>query len=231
MTRDYEAASKASAASDHARAITLLRTVVEDGKDRPIQVKARKLLEEIEKKAARDAEAAGDLALQGKKKEAVAAYTRLNRDFPGTLAARQGRQTLTKLVSKAEAPSDDRQRQAADLLNQAKQDYRGQRYLICLDRCEMLADGYADLPEAKEAGKLAEQIKDNPEWTRTACDQLGERLAVLYLALADSWLKKGKPQQAEFYLERVVKLFPGSRQAELAQARLARLRGAPETRK
>ena len=50
---------------------------------------------------------------------------------------------------------------------------------------------------------------------------------MLYLSLADSWLKKGQPQQAIFYLERVIKMFPGSRQAEAAQVRLTRLRGAP----
>jgi thioredoxin-related protein len=228
MTRDFETAQKALAASDHARAVTLLRNVVEDGRSRPVQVQARKLLEKLEKKAAEEARKAGDLAGAGQTDEAIAAYNRLGRDFPGTLAARQGKQAVMKLASRAEAGRDDRKKQAADLLGQAREDYKGQRFLICLDRCEMLAGEYADLPEAKEAGKLAEQIKDNPEWMRRACDQLGERLAVLYLALADSWLKKGQPQQGIFYLQRVVKLFPGTRHAEMAQVRLAQLRGHPE---
>ena len=47
--------------------------------------------------------------------------------------------------------------------------------------------------------------------------------------LADPWLTRGQPQQGVFYLERVVKTFPGTRQAEVAQVKLARLQG-PSTR-
>ena len=36
---------------------------------------------------------------------------------------------------------------------------------------------------------LAEQIKDNPEYTKQACDQLGQRLAVLYLAPPPAFLQ------------------------------------------
>src|SRR5262249_25641435 len=41
MTRDYEAAAQAIAGSDYARAIALLKAVVEDGKSRAIQLRAR----------------------------------------------------------------------------------------------------------------------------------------------------------------------------------------------
>ena len=44
-----------------------------------------------------------------------------------------------RLASQSESGGEDRPRQAADLLAQAKQDYRNQRFLICLDRCEILA--------------------------------------------------------------------------------------------
>ena len=64
---------------------------------------------------------------------------------------------------------------ARELLAQARQDYRTQQYLCCLDRCELLADAYADTEEAKEATELAAKIKDNPEWARRACDQMGDR--------------------------------------------------------
>ena len=46
-------------------------------------------------------------------------------------------------------------------------------------------------------------------------------------ALADTWLRKGQPQQAVFYLERVVQTFPNSRHAETAQVRLSQIQGAP----
>ncbi len=54
---------------------------------------------------------------------------------------------------------------------------------------------------------------------------MGERLGTLYLTLAETWLKKGQPQQAIFYLERIVQTFPNTRNADLAQARLAQIQG------
>ena len=48
MTRDYQAATKAIAESDYGRAIALLKGIVEDGKNRPIQVKARQLMDDLE---------------------------------------------------------------------------------------------------------------------------------------------------------------------------------------
>jgi thioredoxin-like negative regulator of GroEL len=227
MSRDFEAAARAISAGDLARAVTLLRGVVEDGKERPVQTRARQMLASLEQKAAEAVRKAKDLADQGKVGDALEAFNQLGRDFPGSLAARQGRQLALKLTSKAAASAEQRRRQASEQLEQAREDYKNQRYLMCLDRCELLAGDYADLPEAREASKLAEQIKDNPEWSRQACDQLGDRLGVLYLALADTWLRKGQPQQAIFYLQRIVKMFPGSQHAEKAQVTLARLRGAP----
>lgn len=230
MTRDYEAAVKAIEANDPGRALTLLRSVAEDGKDRPIQARSREMIAELEKRAAAEAAAAAALASNGRPDEAAAAYERLDRTFPGTLAARQGRQALASLTNKAAAGDQDRARQAAELLEQARKDYQAGRYLICLDRCELLSETYADVAASKDATKLAEQIKDNPEWTRQACDQLSERLGLLYISLADSWLRKGQPQQAVYYLDRVVKMAPTARLVEQAQTRLTRLRGAPEAK-
>ncbi len=71
------------------------------------------------------------------------------------------------------------------------------------------------------------EIKSNPEFLKSACNQLGDRLAVMTLALAESLLKKGQPQEAIFYLEKVMQTYPDSRHAEAAQTRLAAIRGLP----
>jgi tetratricopeptide (TPR) repeat protein len=227
MKRDFEGAGQAIASADYAKAISLLKNVVEDGKSRPVQVRARKTLEELEKQAAERAAKARELADKGQTTEAIAELDQLTKVYPGTLAARRGTQLRAQLVSKAGAANDERKRLAAELLRQAREDYRNRHYLCALDRCEDISNRFADLPEATAADQLAAEIKDNPEWTKKASEQLGERLCLLYLSLADTWLKKGQPQQAIYYLERVTKLFPGTRHAELAQVRLARLRGSP----
>jgi tetratricopeptide (TPR) repeat protein len=227
MTRDFQEAGKAIAASDFAKAIALLKNVVEDGKDRPVQVRARQVLQDLEKQAAERSEQARQLAEKGKTADAIAAANEVARVYAGTQAAREGRQLVATLAGRAEAGPEQRARRAAELLRLARDDYKSQQFLCCLDRCELLSSQFTDLPEAAEADQLAEEIKSNPEWTKQACEQLTERLSVLYLALADTMLKKGQPQQAVFYLERIVKDYPNTRHAEAARVRLARLQGRP----
>jgi thioredoxin-related protein len=120
-----------------------------------------------------------------------------------------------------------RRRRARELLDQARDDSREGRFLCALDRCELLAAQYGDLPEAADASQLAVEIKSNPEWAKKTCDQLVDRLGSLYLGLAESLVRQGKPQQAVFYLELVIQTCPNSRHVEAAQARLSLIQGAP----
>jgi thiol-disulfide isomerase/thioredoxin len=234
MSRDYEEAGKAVAASDYPRAVGLLKKVAQDGKERPVQGKARRLLQDIEEQAAGRLARARQLADKGPATEAAAAVTEVTSAFAGTQAAAEGARLLAGLTAhpevKPEVKEVPRSRRARALLAQAREDYRAQQYVWCLNRCEALAADYADLPEAGEARDLAAEIKDNPEWLRQACDGLTDQLGGLYLSLADTWLRKGQPQQAILCLERVLQTLPGTRQAEAAQVRLAQIQGQPAAR-
>jgi tetratricopeptide (TPR) repeat protein len=230
MKRDYESAGKAIGSSDYARAIALLRNVVQDGKDRPVQVKATQLLQDLEQQAAGRLARARQLADKGQTTEAIDTVTELVRVFAGTQAATEGGQMLTALAKKPEIKDGQRTRRARELLAEAREDYRTQQYLLCLHCCEVLARAFGDLPEGAEAAQLAGEIKNNPERLRQAADMAGEQLGSLYLSLAETCLKKGQPQQAALWLERVVQTLPNTRQADAAQMRLAQLQGQPATR-
>jgi thioredoxin-like negative regulator of GroEL len=230
MVRDYQAASKAIAASDYARAIALLKGITEDGQERPIQLKSRQLLQDLEQQAAGRLARAKQLDDKGQPLEAMEVLTELVRVFPGTQAATEAGQMLSTLAAKPEIKQVQRSKRARELLAQAREDYRTQQYLCCLDRCEVLAGSYADLSEGAEAIQLASEIKSNPEWLRKACDDLSERLGMMLLAQAETWLKKGQPAQAVSCLERVMQAFPGTRQAEAASVRLAQIQGQPTRR-
>jgi thioredoxin-like negative regulator of GroEL len=230
MTRDYEAASKAIASSDYARALALLRAIIEDGQQRPVQVKSRQLLQDLEQQAAGRMARAKQLVEKGQTTEAMETLTELVRVFAGTQAATEGGQLLTGLGTSHEAANQQRKRRARELLALAREDYRTQQYLGCLNRCDVLTGSFPDLPEGVEALQLAAEIKNNPDWMRQACDTLSDQLGMLYLSLADTWLKKGQPEQAAICLERIVQTLPGSRQAEAAQVRLAQIQGQPPTR-
>jgi hypothetical protein len=227
MSRDFDDASKAVAKADFARAVALLHNILEDGKDRPTQVQARRLLQDIEEQAAGRCAKAKELIDDGKVAQAIESVAETLHLFAGTKAARDGSQMLVSLASRSSGASTPRAQAARELLAQAREDYDHKEFVRCLDRCETLVTAYADLPEGTEAGKLATEIKSNPDITRQLCEQMGDRMSVLYLTLAEGWLKKGQPQQAVFYLERVVQTFPNSRHAEVAQVRLAQIQGAP----
>ena len=132
---------------------------------------------------------------------------------------------LTSLAMKPEFRRQQRLRRAAELLAQAKDEYRTRQFFNCLEKCEMIATDYTDLPEAAEASKIADEIKANPQLMARACNNLNERLTSMYLSLADAWLKKGKANEAAVCLEKVQQLSPGSHHAQIAQVKLSQLQG------
>jgi thiol-disulfide isomerase/thioredoxin len=135
--------------------------------------------------------------------------------------------TLSKLGTKPGLNGQQRMVEAHELLAQAREDYRTQQFLCCLDRCERLVFSYPDLPEGAEARQLSAEIKNNPEWMRQVCEAMSDRLGLWYLALAEGLIKQEQAPQAMFYLERILLACPGSRHAETAQSKLAQLKGQP----
>lgn len=230
MTRDYQAAVKAIADADYGRAIALLKGVMEDNKNRPIQVKAQQLLQDLDQRALERYVRAKQLQDKGQTADAIETVTDLLRQYPGTHAAADASQLLKSLLDQPDVRAQQRTRRARELLTQARDDYKAQQFLCCMERCEVLANTYPDLAEGVEAIQLANDIKNNPEWMRQACETLSERLGLLYLSLAETWLKKGQPQQAMLCLERVIQTFPGTRQADAAQQRLDQISGHPTRR-
>jgi thioredoxin-related protein len=225
MLRDFQESAKAIVASDYARAIVLLKGITQDGKERSVQVKARQVLQDLEQQAAGRLARAKTLHDRGQSAEAADALADLLKSFAGTQAAADGSALLSSLAARPELRDQQRSRRARELLAQAKDDYRTQQYLGCLERCELLTTGYADLPEGVEAQQLAGEIKDNPDLLSRACESLNQRMGVMCLTLAESWAKKGQPQQAQVYLEKALQVAPGTRQAQVAQTKLAQLRG------
>lgn len=230
MQRDLQNAMRWAAAGDHVRAIPALRGIVEDGKGRPLQQSAQKLLDEIEQKAVDRLGRARELADKGHNSEAVELLTETVRLFPGLTTSREASDLLTKMAQVTEFRATQRSRRARELLTQAQEFYRSKDYIPCLDRCEVLQNHYSDLIEGQEAALMSQEIKGNTEWLQNAADTMSDRLGSLYLALADNLVKRGQVQRAEFYLQRVIQAFPGSRHAETAQLRLGQLTGTQQPR-
>lgn len=228
MIRDYHAANKALATPDYAKAVTLLKGILEDGKNRPIQSKAKALFETIEQQAAQQLVKGKQLNDKGQPQEAVKVLSEVVRLYSGTKSADQAGEMMTSISSTSpEIAKLPRNQQAVELLAQAKEDYKAGQHLFCLDRCKSLMNDYADLKEAKDAKELHDQIASNPEWMQNACDKMADRLGNMHLLLADSYLKKGKRQEAINTLQNMVKMMPSSQLSEVARVRLNQLNGQP----
>jgi thioredoxin-like negative regulator of GroEL len=227
MLREYAEAIKSYNAPDYPRAVTLLKGILADGKSRPVQEKSRQLLAEIEKQGAGKLARAKQLLDRGQTAEASTALTEVVRLYVGTPGADEAGQMLTQMVKSPEQQQQQRTQRARELLAQAKEDFRTKLYRFCLDRCEILANGYGDLPEGAEAVQLAAEINGNTDLLENVKDSYIEKLSGTYLTLAEAWLRKGQPKQAVIYLERLIRTFPGSRQAEVAQIRLSQIQGQP----
>jgi thioredoxin-like negative regulator of GroEL len=225
MARDYQEAGKAIGAGDYPRAVSLLRGVIKDADDRPVGAKAREVLEGVERQAAGRLVRARELEEKGFTPEAMDTLAELMKTYAGTQAAADAATRMAGLADKPETADRQKARQARDLLALAKEEFRAGRYYDCLQRCDHLAAAFADRPEGKDGAALAAEIKGNPDRLAAACEQMNERTAAMYLALAESWAKKGQEKEATACLDKVMKLVPNSRQAELAQVQLTRIQG------
>ena len=223
--RDFNEASKALAGSDYPRAVSLLKGIAKDAGDKPVGVKAKQLLDDVEKVAAGRLAQAKQLEARGQTQEAMDALADAVKQYAGTRAAADAAERLAGLAEKPEETQKRRVRLARDLMAVARDDFRTGRLYDCIQKCEQISTGFAELPEAKDANALLADIKSNPERLAKACDQMNDRTAAMYMALAESWSKKNQNVEAAACLKKVMALCPNTRHADLAQAELTRLQG------
>ena len=222
--RDFEQATKALAASDYPRAVTLLKGIVREQGARPIGTKSKQIIDDVERLAAGRLARAKELEERGLTQEAMDALAEAVKTYAGTQSAADAATLMTGLAAKPETREKLRTRAARDLLASAKEEFRASHFYDCLQKCDQVVTAYRDLPEAKDAAALAEEIKGKPERLALACDEMNHRTAAMYMTLAEAWVKKGQATEAIACYEKVAKLSPNSRDADLALAEVAKLR-------
>lgn len=227
MARDFQEASKAVSNGDYAKAVSLLKHIGEDGKDTPVQTKAAQVLQEIEQQATGRLVRVKQLQDKGSHTEALDLLTELLSRYAGTQSAADGAKMLTALAERPENRNNHRTRRAQDLLAQAREAYKSEKYHETMDLCEILETTYVDLKEGKQGQELATQIRSSPEKLAKACENLNERLATMYSTLGETWLKKGERELAANFYEKAVRAAPASLIARDSQLKLAQLSNKP----
>jgi len=223
MARDYQEASKAVGNGDYAKAVSLLKAILDDGKDRPVQAKARAVLDEIEQQAAGRLVRVKQFQDKGQYQEAMDLLAELISRYAGTRPAADGAKLLTSLADRPEIKGNPRSRRAQDLLAQAREAFKAEKYGPALELCEILETTYKDLAEGRLGADLASEVRSSPDKLAVACEHLNERLATMYATLGDTWLKKGDKEQAAAYFEKAVRAAPASLAARDAQGKLTGL--------
>src|SRR5262249_50617837 len=153
----------------------------------------------LEQKAQERVSQARQFADAGQSTQALQILTDTIRDFAGLSAARDAADVMNRVAQNPAIRSQQRVGRAQELLAQAREYYKSNEFFLSLDRCEVLMSAYGDLNEGQEAGQLAAEIKSNPDLLQSACENLSDRLSNMYLALADSLLRKGQRSQAINY--------------------------------
>jgi thioredoxin-like negative regulator of GroEL len=225
MVRDYQAANKALSVPDYAKAVSLLKNIVEDGKARPIQKKARQLMDQVEDQATQLLVRARQFNVDGKTTDALATLTKLVREYPGTQGAHQAGHLLTQQAKTPTSVEKQRDQVARELLAQAREFYRAQKFLYCLDNCKKLIDEFGDLKEAETARELQSTIQTNAGWMQKNCDELSERLGNMLFLLAENHLKNNDRQKALETYQRVIATLPNTHPAVVAEMRVRQLQG------
>jgi len=118
---------------------------------------------------------------------------------------------------------------ARELYARAKEAHQSERYGECLECCEELLANFNDEPEVRPTLNLLRLLQSNPETLARATEQLDERNAATYFALAGAWHKQGKFREAMACYEKAIKIAPNSKLAEAAHLKLITLiRNSPE---
>lgn len=148
----------------------------------------------------------------------------------GLIAAADKEKEKDKLKPNADAVLTSRSKpdpkavvadEGTDSLALAKAAFKDGRYAEVLERAEAVAAAKPNTPAGEEAVGLVAAVKADPEKLSKAGEQLDERFAAAYFAVAEGFEQKGKTKDASSYYEKVMVAAPSSKHAERARARVA----------
>ena len=115
----------------------------------------------------------------------------------------------------------------ADILRSAKEDLSRKQIANAIEKLDWISQQQGQGNESVEAKKLLKDLQTSPESLRFAAEQLQDKWAQTLLLLAETNLAAGEPQQAITAFEQILRISPNSRPGEIAESRIAQLKGQP----
>jgi thioredoxin-related protein len=106
-------------------------------------------------------------------------------------------------------------------IDEVKAALKAERIAEAMERATAVAVSYPNTPAGEQAVGILAAIKADPAKLARAAEQLDEKLAAGYFAIAEAFEQKGKVKEALTYFEKVIVAAPGSTHAERAKVRVA----------
>lgn len=223
LMRELAEAITASKSGDYAKALATAQRIALVAKGKPAEAKASELLEDIEKIASERLAAANATGNKSGDSTARAVIAGVIRSFPGTRAAVRAEAQMAAAGASFETSVAGLPK---PLLGIARELVEKGEYSDALNLLSYLARGPADSDEVKGANELIATIKSDVLKLTLAAKQASERAAAYQLALSDIHLASGNTTDAASCLEQVLRLCPNGQKAELALAKLTRIKSS-----
>lgn len=218
--RALQRAKDAYERKDFGGALEALKAATEGGAPGEQLDEAKRLLDEIQAKAAEKYQQGVNFEGEGKLGSAVRAYQECARTFKGT---EEGQKAAKRLVEIRKDP-DVRKRLnaylAGSLLVKAQDAVSAKHYGAAVEALDGLLARYAETEQAAEAKKLREQLNADPDVARQVREQSVRAEAERMLAIADSFRRNGLPGKALAEYGKIIEKFPGTRFSQAAAERV-----------
>lgn len=216
--KHLEDAEKASASGKYSVALGMLKDLLKKFPDSPEAKLAKDKIKEIEAmassklaetKSAAEKRQFGDVAKNLKELQDV---------FAGTQASREAQELENTLANSKDAKQGLREAAAKQMLDQAVEDLKAQRYALALDRFKSVERQFADAPKvADEAKWNLDQMHRDLTIMRKARDEVAAGQAKIWLSKARSWKSNLRSKKAAEFYQMVIDTFPGTTFAEQAE--------------
>jgi thioredoxin-related protein len=133
--------------------------------------------------------------------------------------------SVSTALVKAVGPADSIKPNLAakELFAVAQAAFQGDRYSEVLDICDVIRGSHGDTTEAESVTSLVTIIKSDPSKLSSAAEQMDDKFAAVYLGIAEAWEKQGRGREAISQYEKVLRVTPAGKNADLARSKLATL--------
>lgn len=221
-------ARQAQAAGEHGKAYTWAKDVFDLTREgEGVHGEAAALMEQVQQDAEQWLEKARQAARAEEYDKACRIFAEVSVRFPqtdvGAAADREISRLMGNIELKPKLRAAKEEARARKMLDECQELIATKRFFEGLKLLRALIERYPDTDTATDAGKVIDQITENPQAMATIKQRRAEEQAHRWLDIGDRYNRVKVFDKAREYYQRVIKEFPQSKSAQKARERLGEL--------